>query len=1099
MQTMNGAVTCKKPASPKGRSVETRRRKPNLDHRAEITQSASQRRRATDHIGREQRPLAKLSKPVIGRVLPRPRLFDAIDRSEAKLVWVSGPPGAGKTTLLSTYVAARKIPVLWYQLDSGDNDVAAFFYYLREALAKYPKAAALPLLRPEYLPDLMGFGRRYFRDLFGMLPRRAALVVDNYHVLEESSALHAVLREVFAEIPEGVRFLVASRSAPPPEYARLIAAGTLAPLDWEELRLTREEIKAIASQKRGVGGEELDALCTQCDGWAAGLVLLLEQRARQETLRAAPSVSPQTVFDYFATEIFNDAAPEMRDFLLRTAFLPYIKPEAAAALSGNESASELLDSLHRRRLFINRSEIAFQFHPLLREFLLARARAAFSKAELAELARRAAGLLETDGQIAEAVQLYRDAGDWASLARLVCEHAGSLLAQGRHTTLEVWIAAIPAVQAEGSSWLLYWRGIARLAAIDPAQGRGFLERAHAGFKLDDDLAGQFLACAGVLSSYWVEWNEFTPTDRWMRELEMLVVRSPNLISPEIEVQVISSVISVLYRQPQHPLFAAWEKRGLELLRASTIPQQQIALTAFLLHLGIWHGDYRRCVALLREIRIMSEPSEHAPLMLMSLKSWEAILHFGLSEHDAAYRSAEETLRIAGECGVHVLDAIAHGYAAYAASSAGDLDKAEDALAKMEASVIPSRGHDLSFVYHLKSVLALLRGEFGEARHYAMETLERVEAAGASFNVALCRIVLAQVLIEQGEHADARQHLAEARRFLEAMPGPYFVFMSWIAEANSLFLTGEQAAGLAVLARAFAIGREYDYMAAHPVWLPKVMSRLCALALEHGIEIEYVARLIRKRELVAPTPEVVDWPWPVKLYTLGRFSVLIDGKPLQSSGKAQRKPLELLMALVAFGGRDVGESQLTEALWPDAEGDAAHVACAITLHRLRKLLGHDRAIGLQRNHFSLDPRYVWVDVWAFERWLAPAQNSPEGRRASEKAMALYQGPFLGKHADLNWALPLRERLRSKFLQHLVQRGKNLFEAKEFEAAVVVLEKGLNVDPLAEEFYRNLMLCYQALGRRAEAIGVYQRCQKTLRAVLGVSPAPETVALYQSSHR
>ncbi|TMH02465.1 MAG: hypothetical protein E6H69_06015 [Betaproteobacteria bacterium] len=169
-----------------------------------------------------------------------------------------------------------------------------------------------------------------------------------------------------------------------------------------------------------MGGEELDALCTQCDGWAAGLVLLLEQRARQETLRAAPSVSPQTVFDYFATEIFNDAAPEMRDFLLRTAFLPYIKPEAAAALSGNESASELLDSLHRRRLFINRSEIAFQFHPLLREFLLARARAAFSKAELAELARRAAGLLETDGQIAEAVQLYRDAGDWASLARLVC-------------------------------------------------------------------------------------------------------------------------------------------------------------------------------------------------------------------------------------------------------------------------------------------------------------------------------------------------------------------------------------------------------------------------------------------------------------------------------------------------------------------------------------------------------------------------------------------------------------------------------------------------------------------------------------------------------
>src|SRR5256885_11887118 len=109
------------------------------------------------------------------------------------------------------------------------------------------------------------------------------------------------------------------------------------------------------------------------------------------------------------------------------------------------------------------------------------------------------------------------------------------------------------------------------------------------------------------------------------------------------------------------------------------------------------------------------------------------------------------------------------------------------------------------------------------------------------------------------------------------------------------------------------------------------------------------------------------------------------------------------------------------------------------------------------------------------------------------MALYQGPFLGKHADLNWALPLRERLRSKFLQHLVQRGKNLFEAKEFEAAVVVLEKGLNVDPLAEEFYRNLMLCYQALGRRAGGIGGCQRCQDNPRARLGVSPPARTPCL------
>jgi two-component SAPR family response regulator len=205
-----------------------------------------------------------------------------------------------------------------------------------------------------------------------------------------------------------------------------------------------------------------------------------------------------------------------------------------------------------------------------------------------------------------------------------------------------------------------------------------------------------------------------------------------------------------------------------------------------------------------------------------------------------------------------------------------------------------------------------------------------------------------------------------------------------------------------------------------------------------------------------------------------------------------------MALVAFGGRDVNERQLTEALWPDAEGDAAHQACAVALHRLRKLLGCDEAISLQRNHFTLDPRHVWVDVWAFERGLAPEEGrAPQERRAAA-AVALYQGAFLGKHMDLTWAIPLRERLRVKFMRYLAERGRALFQAGEHAAAIALFEKGLSADPLAEEFYRQLMVCYQAMDLRAEAIGVYQRCEKTLAASLGVAPAAKTVALFQTLH-
>jgi ATP/maltotriose-dependent transcriptional regulator MalT len=67
--------------------------------------------------------LAKLSRPRVGNVLARERLFASIDRLRDKpVVWIAAEPGAGKTTLLASYLDARKVPGLWYQVDGGDTD-----------------------------------------------------------------------------------------------------------------------------------------------------------------------------------------------------------------------------------------------------------------------------------------------------------------------------------------------------------------------------------------------------------------------------------------------------------------------------------------------------------------------------------------------------------------------------------------------------------------------------------------------------------------------------------------------------------------------------------------------------------------------------------------------------------------------------------------------------------------------------------------------------------------------------------------------------------------------------------------------------------------
>jgi LuxR family maltose regulon positive regulatory protein len=58
------------------------------------------------------------------------------DSGQYPIVWITGLAGSGKTTLAASYLEARQIPCIWYQIDEGDEDPASFFYYLGLAAKK---------------------------------------------------------------------------------------------------------------------------------------------------------------------------------------------------------------------------------------------------------------------------------------------------------------------------------------------------------------------------------------------------------------------------------------------------------------------------------------------------------------------------------------------------------------------------------------------------------------------------------------------------------------------------------------------------------------------------------------------------------------------------------------------------------------------------------------------------------------------------------------------------------------------------------------------------------------------------------------------------
>jgi two-component SAPR family response regulator len=211
---------------------------------------------------------------------------------------------------------------------------------------------------------------------------------------------------------------------------------------------------------------------------------------------------------------------------------------------------------------------------------------------------------------------------------------------------------------------------------------------------------------------------------------------------------------------------------------------------------------------------------------------------------------------------------------------------------------------------------------------------------------------------------------------------------------------------------------------------------------------------------------------------------------------------MLKALIALGGKEVREDQISDVLWPEADGDVAHESFATNLHRLRKLIGNERALQLREGRLTLDESLCWVDVWAFERILGQAEvqwkekSKEEAVRLVEKAIDLYKGPFLFREIEQPWAAVMSERLRSKFLRSVGRLGQYWQQAGQREKALDCYQKGLEVDNLAEEFYQGLMTCHQHLGQRAEALSVYNCCKRALSLAFGVEPSSRTEAIYRS---
>jgi LuxR family maltose regulon positive regulatory protein len=248
-------------------------------------------------------------------------------------------------------------------------------------------------------------------------------------------------------LPLGAVLAVASRRRLPAANGRLRAHRLLVDVAPRDLAMSRLEAAMLLDAAGArLDGEQVDRLVERTEGWPVALYLAALSLAEQADVDAAAgafSGADRLVADYLDCELLAELSDEQRTFLRRTSLLGRLTGALCDAVLETRGSADALGELREIGLPIDpldRSDLAFRYHPLLAAALRAELTRAERDLEPA-LHARAAEWHDRHGEPADAVRHAIASGDAERAGRLLWSLAPQYASEGRTPILGTWLAA----------------------------------------------------------------------------------------------------------------------------------------------------------------------------------------------------------------------------------------------------------------------------------------------------------------------------------------------------------------------------------------------------------------------------------------------------------------------------------------------------------------------------------------------------------------------------------------------------------------------------------------------------------------------------------
>jgi LuxR family maltose regulon positive regulatory protein len=383
----------------------------------------------------------------------REALIDRLRWAPEPLVILEAPAGYGKSTLLTQWATAIEAPSAWLQLDTSENDPLVLLRYLTAALEPVapidPKLSALLHLRAPPVEEHI---------LPGLAAAVAAaspflLVLDDAHLLH-SGTCWRYLALLLDEVPDGAHVAIGARHELPLPLARLRAAGRLAVLHADDLRMGAAEARSLLDAIGcAVDEDAVNGLVEATEGWPIGLSLAALAGRGGHACDVGPPMDglrrlhgdQRDIAAYLTSEVLHRQPDHLQYFMMQTAILDQLSGPLCRAVTGRDDAHVLLTGLMRKNLFVvaldDRDEW-YRYHHLFGELLRAELEREHPT-DVSELHRRAAAWYQANGDDDRAVRHGLAAGDGPAFVDLAARACDAHYLSGRSETAHRLFDSLP--------------------------------------------------------------------------------------------------------------------------------------------------------------------------------------------------------------------------------------------------------------------------------------------------------------------------------------------------------------------------------------------------------------------------------------------------------------------------------------------------------------------------------------------------------------------------------------------------------------------------------------------------------------------------------